>query len=108
MSSNNYHSHDGYSKPHPINQKHRGDLHGSMNPVFKMSKIELYKAQHRFNKNNEILNILKSIDNDIHTVQLLKEIDDVIEILMEHNTERQEPIQSRNDEEPEVNRIGLP
>ena len=105
-----YHYHNGYPRSHPISRRHQEVLHKTDVELEFIQYGDLMKAQSAFAENEEVLSILGDIQKGIDTVTMLKELDEIINLMMvegselpEHNSERQEPIQGYKKEGPEPN-----
>ena len=111
-----YHRHDGYSRLHPTTQRHNDVYHVSEQEMSHIFFTDIRKAQRTFEENEDVLELLGDIQKGIDTFEILKELDELIDLMMvegvdlpEHNTERQEVIESHDEEGYRINpQVGLP
>ena len=111
-----YHRHEGYKRLHPESQRHNDVYHISEQEIEQIFYTDIRKAQNQFEENSDVLEILGDIQKGIDTLEIVKELDELISLLLvegvelpAHNTERQEPIESHDEEGYRTNpQVGLP
>lgn len=113
----NWHNHDGYSRWHPIIQKHQLPIHDNMNaplePTKLISKGDILKARDTFKENKELLDLFDGLLMKTDALDILYKLDDLISKLMvlerqENNYPQNSNVLDMEDGKRSPNTVGSP
>ena len=107
-----WHVHGGYSRKHPISQKHHQPLHdnitSTLEPTDFMSYHDIMKARDTFKEHQEMRNLFDELIRKSDALDILYKLDDIINKLMLLETQQnQQPI-NMEDGKRGPNTVGSP
>ena len=99
------HKHAGYSRWHPITQKHNTTVHEN----HYIGGLDIIKMRDEFYQYQDVVDLLNDVQKGVDTLQLIYKIDDILKLLMRiDNIKHQEPIEVPDTERETNPQVGLP